>query len=96
MAIKAIVEMHARRGKRDEMLKALEDLHEHQKDAPGFMGYELYEMMDDSDKLIEIAEWETREARQAWLEQETASGVLSRLVGTLRSSYDAVTVRRLE
>lgn len=96
MAIKAIVEMHARRGKRDEMLKALENLHEHRKDAPGFMGYELYEMMDDPDKLIEIVEWETREARQAWLERNTASGVLSRLVGTLRRSYNAVTVRRLE
>lgn len=96
MAIKAIVEMHARRGKRAELLKALENLHEHRKDAPGLAGYELYEMMDDPDKLIEIVEWETREARQAWLEQITASGVLSRVVGTLRRSYDAVTVRRLE
>lgn len=96
MTIKAIVEMHARRGKRDEMLKSLGDLHEHRKNAPGFVGYELYEMMDDPDKLIEIVAWETREARQAWLEQATASGVLSRVVGTLRRSYDAVTVRRLE
>lgn len=96
MAIKAIVEMHARRGKRDEMMKALGDLHEHRKDAPGFVGYELYEMMDDPDKLIEIVAWETREARQVWLEQATASGVLSRVVGTLRKSFDAVTVRRLE
>jgi quinol monooxygenase YgiN len=96
MSIKAIIEMHARRGKRAELLKALEDLHEHRKDAPGFVGYELYEMMDDPDKLIEIVEWETREARQAWLEQATASGVLSRLVETLRKSFDAVTVRRME
>lgn len=96
MTIKAIVEMHARRGKRDEMMKALETLHEHRKDAPGFVGYELYEMIDDPDKWIEIVEWETREARQAWLEQATASGVLSRLVETLRKSFYAVTVRRLE
>lgn len=96
MTIKAIVEMHARRGRRAELLAALENLHEHRKDAPGFVGYELYEMMDDPDKLIEIVEWETREARQSWLEQNTATGVLSRVVGTLRRSYDAVTVRRLE
>lgn len=96
MTIKAIVEMHARRGRRAELLAALENLHEHRKGAPGFVGYELYEMMDDPDKLIEIVEWETREARQAWLEQNTASGVLSRVVSTLRRSYDAVTVRWLE
>jgi heme-degrading monooxygenase HmoA len=96
MTIKAIVEMHARRGKRAELLKALENFHEHRKDVPGFVGYELYEMMDDPDKLIEIVEWETREARQAWLEHATASGVLSHVVGMLRKSFDAVTVRRLE
>lgn len=96
MTIKAIVEMHSKRGRRAELLAALENLHEHRKDTPGFMGYELYEMMDDPDKLIEIVEWETREARQAWLEEATASGVLSRLVGTLRKSFYAVTVRRLE
>lgn len=96
MTIKAVVEMHARRGKRAELFKMLADLHEHRKDAAGFMGYELYEMMDDPDKLIEIVEWETREARQAWLEQATASGVLSRVVDTLRKSFYAITVRRLE
>lgn len=95
MTIKAIVELHARRGKRDELLKALEALHESRKDAPGFLNFERYEMMDDPEKLVEIVEWETREERQSWLEQATASGVLSRVVGTLRRSFNAVTVRRI-
>lgn len=95
MTIKAIVELHARRGKRTELLAALENLHEHRKQAPGFIRFELYEMLDDPEKLVEIVEWETREARQAWLEQNAASGVLSRVVDTLRRSYDSFTVRRL-
>lgn len=95
MTIKAILELHARRGKREEMLKALEALHESRRKVPGFVGYERYEVIDDPEKVVEISEWETREARQAWLEENTASGVLSRVVGTLRKSFNAVTVRRL-
>lgn len=96
MTIKAIVELHARRGKRDEMLKALEIFHEKRRDAPGFVKFEQYEMIDDPEKVFEIVEWESREARQAWLEQATASGVLSRVVNTLRKSFTAATVRQIK
>lgn len=95
MTIKAIVELHARRGMRDELIKALEELQEVRKNVPGFVGFERYEMIDEPDKLIEIVEWETREARQVWLEKSTETGLLSRVVGTLRKSFTAVTVRRL-
>ena len=96
MTIKAIIELHARRGKRDLLIKALEELHEGQKNAPGFVGFERYEVMDDPEKLIEIVEWETREARQAWLESATESGLLNHVVATLKNSYTAVTVSRLQ
>ncbi len=53
-------------------------------------------MIDDPEKLVEIVEWESREARQAWLEHSTELGLLNRLVGTLRQQFKAITVRELE
>jgi heme-degrading monooxygenase HmoA len=96
MTIKAIVELHARRGKREQLIQALEELHKAQTNTPGFIGYERYEMVDDPEKLIEIVEWETREARQAWLEKSTGTGELNRVVAILRKSYTAITVRRIQ
>lgn len=96
MTIKAIVELHARRGKRDQLIKALEDFHEARKSAPGFLGFERYEVIDEPEKIIEIVEWETREARQTWLEKSTELGLLNRLTGMLRQQFKAVTVREME
>lgn len=95
MTIKAIVELHARSGMRDELIKALDELQEKRREAPGFIGFSRYEVIDDPEKVIEVVEWETREARQAWLEKSTAIGLLSRVVSAVRDSFNAVTVRKL-
>jgi heme-degrading monooxygenase HmoA len=95
MTIKAIVELHARKGKREELIKALDELHEKRKNAPGFVGFSRYEVIDDPEKLIEVVEWETREARQAWMEQNSGTGKLSSVVSAIRGSFNAVTVRKL-
>lgn len=96
MTIKAIIELQAKPGIRDELLKALEEMEENRRNSPGFVGFSRYEVIDDPDKLIEISEWETREARQIWLEKSTESGLLNRLVSTLKDSFNAVTVRQLK
>lgn len=96
MAIKAIIELHAKPGRRDELLQALGDVHESRRNAPGFLGFTRYEVIDDPDSLIEIAEWETPEARQTWLEKATGTGVLSRLVGTLGEPFKAITIQQLK
>ena len=96
MTIKAIIELQAKPGIRDELLKALEAIEGERENAPGFLGFSRYEVIDDPDKLIEISEWETREARQIWLEKSTESGLLNRLVSTLKDSFNAVTVRQLK
>jgi len=96
MAIKAIVELHARKGRREELIRVLEEMQVVRKDAPGFRGFERFEMIDDPEKLVEIVEWESREARQAWLEHSTELGLLNRLVGILRQQFKAITVRELE
>lgn len=96
MAIKAIVELHAKKGKREELIRALNEIQVVRKDAPGFLGVERYEMIDDPEKLVEVVEWESREARQAWLEHSTELGLLNRLVSTLRQQFKAITVREME
>jgi len=96
MAIKAIVELYARKGKREDLIRVLDEIQIVRKDALGFMGVERYEMIDDPEKLVEIVEWESREARQAWLEHSTESGLLNRLVSTLRQQFKAITVRDME
>ena len=96
MAIKAIIELQARSGKRDEMLKVLEEFHAVRKTAPGFLGYTMYEVIDEPDMLVEIADWETREARQAWLEASTETGLLNRLVKTLKHQFKAMTIQVLK
>ena len=96
MTIKAIVELHARKGMRDELIRALDELQEKRKIAPGFIGFTRYEVIDDPEKLFEVVEWETREMRQAWMEQITGSGLLDHVVRTVKDSFNAVTVRKLK
>ncbi len=96
MTSKTIVEMEAKPGQRDALLKALADLHEKRQNAPGFIGFTRYEVIDNPHTLIEITEWESPEARQAWLEHSMSSGVFQRLIETLKQPFKAVTVRQIE
>jgi quinol monooxygenase YgiN len=96
VTIKAIIELQAKPGKRDEVLKAIQAVHESRRNAPGFIGYSSYEVIDNPDSLIEIAEWETAEARQAWLEKSMETGALNHLVGTLGIPFKAITIRELK
>lgn len=96
MSIKAIVELQAKPGKRENVLKALEAVHENRLGFPGFIGFSRYEVIDNPDSVIEIAEWETAEARQKWLEASLESGVMNRLVETLGVPFKAITVREMK
>lgn len=42
---------------------------EHGPSQRGFLGSTRYEVLDDPDKLIEIADWESAEARVAQVER---------------------------
>jgi quinol monooxygenase YgiN len=96
MTIKVIIELQAKPGKRDEVLKAIQAVHESRKNAPGFISYSSYEVIDNPDSLIEIAEWETPEARQAWLEESMETGALNHLVRTLGIPFKARTMREFK
>ena len=64
MAIKSIVEMKAKPGRRDELLSALQQMSA--AGSPGFIAAEHYRNIDDDDAVIGIYDWKSNEERMAW------------------------------
>ena len=96
MTIKTIIELQAKAGRRDELLKASDDVLASMKNASGFRGVKRYEIIDNHDSLIEIAEWESPEARQIWLEQSMKTGALNRLNLLLGNPFKAITIKEIQ
>ena len=66
MSIIVIVELRAKPGRRAELKRVLENMiATHGPGQHGFLGSRHYEVLDDADLLVEIADWESAEARTA-------------------------------
>src|SRR5512139_475394 len=76
VAIKVIVELQAKPGKRAELKSLLESIVAKQGPGQrGFLGSTRYEVLDNPDILVEIADWESAEARVAHMQEAAATGV---------------------
>jgi len=64
MAIKSIVEMQAKPGRRAELLSTLQEMSAG--DAPGFIAAQHYRNFEDEDTVIGIYDWKSNEERVAW------------------------------
>jgi quinol monooxygenase YgiN len=96
MAIKVIVELQAKPGKREALKNLIESIvGEHGADAPGFLGSTRYEVLDNPDILVEIADWESAEARVAHMQVEMASGVYAPLGELLAAPFRATVISQL-
>lgn len=96
MAIKVIVELQARPGMRGELLSLIERVVAEQGPTQrGFLGSTRYEVLDDPDTLIEIAEWESAEARAAHMEEAAAAGAYEPLLELLAAPFRATVIRQL-
>ena len=96
MAIKVIVELQANPGMRGELVSLIERIVE--KQAPtqrGFLGSTRYEVLESPDLLIEIAEWESAEARAAHMEVAAAAGTYEPLREMLAAPFRATVIRQL-
>ena len=96
MAIKVIVELQAKPGRRAELKSLLESMVA--KLGPnqrGFLGSRRYEVLDSPDMLIEIAEWESAEARVAHMEESAAAGAYAPLLEMLAAPFRATVIRQL-
>jgi quinol monooxygenase YgiN len=97
MAIKVIVELQAKPGRRDELNGLLEAMvAEGGSSQPGFLGSTRYEVVDDPDVLIEIADWESAEARAAHMQESAATGAYAPLVELLAAPFRATVVRQMD
>lgn len=96
MAIKVIVELQAKPGRRAELKSLLESMvAELGPSQRGFLGSMRYEVLDNPDMLIEIAEWESAEARAAHMEESAATGAYAPLREMLAAPFRATVIRQL-
>ena len=95
-AIRVIVELKARPGQRDELRRSFESFFAQQ--APslrGFLGSARYEVVGDPDLLVEIAEWESAEARDVHMKEAAAAGTYGPLFAQLAAPARVTVLRRL-
>jgi quinol monooxygenase YgiN len=96
VAIKVIVELQAKPGWRDELKSVLESLIAAQGPGQdGFLGSTRYEVLDDPDVLVEIADWESAEAREAHMQQAAATGAYAPLFELLAVPFRATVISQL-
>jgi quinol monooxygenase YgiN len=73
-----IVELEAKPGWRDELRSLIESVVATQGPSMrGYLGGELYEVLADPDTLVEIADWESAEARNALMEDPAAMDAMA-------------------
>ncbi len=96
MAIKVIVELQAKPGRRAELKVLMERIVAEQGSSQdGFLGSARYESLDDPDVLIEIADWESAESRTAHMQESVSTGVYQPVIDMLATPIRATVIREL-
>jgi quinol monooxygenase YgiN len=96
MAIRVIVELQAKPDRRDELKHVLESLIATQGPGQdGFLGSTRYGVLADPDVLVEIADWESAEARDAHMKEAAATGAYAPLLGLLASPFRVTVISQL-
>jgi quinol monooxygenase YgiN len=96
VAIKVIVELQAKPGQRAELKSLIERIVAEQGPGQrGFLGSTRYEVVDNPDILVEIADWESAEARAAHMQEALGSGVYAPLSELLAAPFRATVIRQL-
>ncbi len=95
-SIKVIVELHAKPGKRADLKNLLESVAEKYGSVqPGFLGSLRYEVIDNPDILVEIADWASAEVRATAMQQAMADGAYAPLEELLAAPFRATVIRQL-
>ncbi len=96
MAIKVIVELQAKPGRRDELKRVLESLIATSGPGQGgFLGSTRYGVLDDPDVLVEIADWESAKARETHMKEAAATGAYAPLLELLAAPFRATVISQL-
>jgi len=96
VAIKVIVELHAKPGKRADLKNLLESVAAKLgPDEPGFLGSTRYEVLDNPNILVEIADWESAEVRAAAMQKAMSGGDYAPLGDLLAAPFRATVISQL-
>ncbi len=96
MAIKVIAELQAKPDQRGELKSLLESVAATLgQGEPGFLGSTRYEVLDNPDILVEIADWASAEVRAAAMQQAMASGAYGPLRELLAAPFRATVISQL-
>ena len=93
MAIKSIVKMKAKPGRRDELLSTLQQMSA--VDAPGFIAAQHYRNFEDEETVIGIYDWKSNEERVAW-SQSVDPGTREQLIDVLATPMRIVLADPIE
>jgi quinol monooxygenase YgiN len=97
MTVKVIVELTVQPGRRDEFVALLRGLmaqHSSSMHAAGWQGSTLHAVVDDPDKVIEISDWDSAEARDAAMQSEVM-GAFAPVFEMLAAPFNATLVTEL-
>jgi quinol monooxygenase YgiN len=93
---KVIVELEAKLGKRAELKSLLESVvAKYGPSQPGFLGSMRYEVLDNPNILVEIADWASAEVRAASMQEAMATGAYAPLEEVLTAPFRATVIRQL-
>jgi quinol monooxygenase YgiN len=96
VAIRVIVELQARPGRRDELRGRLERIIATEGSSQaGFLGSRRYEVLDAPDVLVEIADCESAEIRDAHMRTAAATGAYAPLLELLAAPFRATVISEL-
>jgi quinol monooxygenase YgiN len=96
MGIKVIVEITAKPGQLVELRRVLEGIiAKHGVGMPGYLGSTRYEVIDQPDMLVELAEWESVEARNEHMKTAMESGVFAPLTDLMGAPFRVTVIRAL-
>lgn len=95
-AIKVIIEFQVKPGLRAALMTLLESVvAEHGPDQRGFLGSTCYQVLDNPNILVEIADWESAGARAEAMQQVMANGAYAPLSEFLAAPVRATVIRQL-
>jgi len=96
MAIKVIIELQAKPGRREELMNFIEGLvANHGAGVPGYLGSTRFEVIGNPDLLIEIADWESAEAREAHMKETATTGIYAPLAEMLAAPFKATILKQM-
>ena len=96
MTIKVIVELQAKPGKRTELQNLLASVvAKYGSVQPGYLGSQQYEVIDNPDILVEIADWASAEVRAAAMQQAMSAGAYAPLEDLLAAPFRATVIGQL-